>query len=299
MEILRGVTFHQKKSAVSLGKFDGIHLGHQLLMNEIIKQEDLVPTVFTFEGMKTEPESLLYSEAEKQYLLEQMGIEREILFPFNDQTKTMSPEHFIQNMLWDSLDARLICVGEDYRFGCKRAGDVAMLERACKKHGCALRVYPKRKDEQGVISSTRIRELIRLGQMQEASKLLGRNFFYLGTVKHGQALGRTIQMPTINILPPPEKVLPPLGVYTSVVTVDGRRFGAVSNLGKKPTVGGKAISLESFLFDFDQNIYGKTVRVDLLEFQRAEQKFDSIEALRAQMEHDKKTAQTNLKGARL
>ena len=137
MEILRGVTFHQKKSAVSLGKFDGIHLGHQLLMNEIIKQEDLVPTVFTFEGMKTEPESLLYSEAEKQYLLEQMGIEREILFPFNDQTKIMSPESFIQNMLWDSLDARLICVGEDYRFGCKRAGDVAMLERACKKHGCA------------------------------------------------------------------------------------------------------------------------------------------------------------------
>ena len=94
-------------------------------------------------------------------------------------------------------------------------------------------------------------------------------------------------------------MLPPLGVYTSVVTVDGRRFGAVSNLGKKPTVGGKAISLESFLFDFDQNIYGKTVRVDLLEFQRAEQKFDSIEALRAQMEHDKKTAQTNLKGVRL
>ena len=135
MEILRGVTFHQKKSAVSLGKFDGIHLGHQLLMNEIKKQEDLVPTVFTFEGMKTEPESLLYSEAEKQYLLEQMGIEREILFPFNDQTKIMSPESFIQNMLWDSLDARLICVGEDYRFGCKRAGDVAMLERACKKHG--------------------------------------------------------------------------------------------------------------------------------------------------------------------
>ena len=180
-----------------------------------------------------------------------MGIEREILFPFNDQTKIMSPESFIQNMLWDSLDARLICVGEDYRFGCKRAGDVAMLERACKKHGCALRVFPKRKDEQGVISSTRIRELVRLGQMQEASKLLGRNFFYLGTVKHGQALGRTIQMPTINILPPAEKVLPPLGVYTSVVTVDGRRFGAVSNLGKKPTVGGKAISLESFLFDFD------------------------------------------------
>ena len=98
MERLRGVTFHQKKSAVSLGKFDGIHLGHQLLMNEIIKQEDLVPTVFTFEGMKTEPESLLYSEAEKQYLLEQMGIEREILFPFNDQTKIMSPESFIQNI---------------------------------------------------------------------------------------------------------------------------------------------------------------------------------------------------------
>ena len=93
MEILRGVTFHQKKSAVSLGKFDGIHLGHQLLMNEIIKQEDLVPTVFTFEGMKTEPESLLYSEAEKQYLLEQMGIEREILFPFNDENNVTGKFH--------------------------------------------------------------------------------------------------------------------------------------------------------------------------------------------------------------
>lgn len=97
-----------------------------------------------------------------------------------------------------------------------------------------------------MISSTRIRELIRLGQMQEASKLLGRNFFYLGTVKHGQALGRTIQMPTINILPPPEKVLPPLGVYTSVVTVDGRRFGAVSNLGKNQRLEAKRSVWKAF-----------------------------------------------------
>lgn len=98
-----------------------------------------------------------------------------------------------------------------------------------------------------MISSTRIRELIRLGQMQEASKLLGRNFFYLGTVKHGQALGRTIQMPTINILPPPEKVLPPLGVYTSVVTVDGRRFGAVSNLGKNQRLEAKRSVWKAFI----------------------------------------------------
>lgn len=295
MEILRGTTFHQKKSAVSLGKFDGIHLGHQLLMNEIIKQQQLVPTVFTFDGMKTEPGSLLYSQREKQYVLEQIGIQREIIFPFNDQTKTMSPERFIQDMLWDSLDARLICVGEDFRFGSKRAGDVTLLKEACAKRGCALHVFPKLTDQQGVISSTRVREMIRQGKMQDAAKLLGRNFFYLGTVEHGKALGRTIQMPTINIVPAPEKVLPPLGVYTAIALVDGRTYGAVSNLGRKPTVGGTSISLETFLFDFDEDIYGKTVRVDLLQFQRAEQKFDTIEALRAQMEIDKKNARANLK----
>lgn len=291
MEIQRGLDFHMQNSVVSLGKFDGIHRGHRLLLERILKEEG-ISTVFTFGGMQGEQ---IYTEEEKRLLLEQMGIQREVIFPFTEENKKMSPEQFVNEILWDKMDARFICVGEDFRFGSKRAGDVRFLRKACEEHGCRLQVYPKLEDEQGIISSTRIRELIREGDMKQAAKLLGEPWFFLGEVQHGRALGRDMGMPTANIVPQEGKILPPYGVYTAKVIVHGKPYYGVTNVGKKPTVGGSVVGLETCIFDFDQDIYGEQIIVQLLQFQRSERKFDSLEALQTQMQADKKQAMDNAK----
>lgn len=289
MEIQRGLDFHMQNSVVSLGKFDGIHRGHRLLLEQILKEEG-ISTVFTFEGMQGEQ---IYTEEEKRLILQQMGIQREVIFPFTEENKKMSPEQFVHEILWDKMDARFICVGEDFRFGSKRAGDVQYLRKECKERGCRLHVYPKLEDEQRVISSTVIRELIREGDMKRAAKLLGEPWFFLGMVQHGRALGRDMGMPTANIVPQEGKILPPYGVYTARVIIHGETYYGVTNVGKKPTVDGSAIGLETSIFEFDRDIYGEQIIVQLLQFQRSERKFDSLEALQEQMQTDKKQAMDN------
>lgn len=291
MEIQRGLDFHMQNSVVSLGKFDGIHRGHRLLLEQILKEEGN-STVFTFEGMQGEQ---IYTEEEKRLILQQMGIQREVIFPFTEENKKMSPEQFVHEILWDKMDARFICVGEDFRFGSKRAGDVQYLRNACKERGCRLHVYPKLEDEQRVISSTVIRELIREGDMKRAAKLLGEPWFFLGMVQHGRALGRDMGMPTANIVPQEGKILPPYGVYTARVIIHGETYYGVTNVGKKPTVDGTAVGLETSIFEFDRDIYGEQIIVQLLQFQRSERKFDSLEALQKQMQTDKKQAMDNAK----
>ncbi|MCH5267424.1 MAG: bifunctional riboflavin kinase/FAD synthetase [Lachnospiraceae bacterium] len=286
MEIQRGLSLHMENSALSLGKFDAIHRGHRLLLKEILQPGNGVPTVFTFERNPGETERYIYSQQEKNHLLQDLGVVREVLFPFDEETKSMLPEKFIDEILWKKMDVRFICVGEDFRFGRNREGDVELLRRACEKHGCRLKVYNKLADERGIISSTRIRNLLQGGDVEKANALLGTPFFFLGEVVHGEALGRSLQIPTANLIPAPEKILPQLGVYTSRITVQGKRYGGVTNIGKKPTVGGTRVGVETSIFDFDREIYGEEIKVELLKFQRPEQKFPDMEALRTQMEKD-------------
>lgn len=289
MEIIKGLDFKIENSAVSLGKFDGFHRGHRLLLDRILAQKELHSTVFTFDGILKDKQ--IYLETEKRMLLERLGVEREVIFPFCEETKIMAPEVFIREILVKRMDAKLICVGEDFHFGRGRLGDVSMLSDGAEKYGYELCVFPKMKEAGEVISSTRIRRELADGRIETANGLLGEPYFVSGEVMHGNALGRTIGMPTANLLPEEQKLLPVYGVYATRVEVDGQTYAGVTNVGMKPTVGADRVSVETTLLNFDGNLYGKRITVYFLYFLRPEQKFDSLEELKDQIERDKEEAE--------
>lgn len=293
MEIYEGLDFTVKNSAVSLGKFDGIHRGHRALLREILSRQGLAATVFTFgvaRGNGVMPKQQIYSKREQQIILQRIGIQREIIFPFCEETKKISAEEFIEKILVEKLDTRYICVGEDFRFGSGRRGGVELLERCAGQYGYELTVLPKLEEEHEVISSTRIRWELSVGKLEKVNELLGEPYFICGEVVHGNALGRTIQMPTANQMPEAGKVLPVFGVYATTVVVDGECYPGVTNIGLKPTVGAEDASVETHLLDFDGDLYGREIIVSFHHFIRREKKFAGIDALRIQMEKDKKRA---------
>ncbi len=288
MEIIKGLDFWMKESSVSLGKFDGIHQGHRSLLKNVLQQEKLIPTVFTFESNPAV--SKIYTQDEKNWILDQMGIKREIIFPFNEETKHMAPEEFIDEILIKRMDVRHICVGTDFRFGRNREGDIHTLERFQDKYHYRLSIIPKLTLKNEIISSTLIRNLMDQGNLPRVNELLGAPYFVMGEVLHGNALGRTMNMPTANILPDGEKKLLPYGVYATIIQVRDKQYFGVTNVGKKPTIGEYAVGVETFIMDFQENIYGETIQVFFHDFIREERKFDGIEALHQQIEKDKETA---------
>lgn len=289
MEIIKGLDFKIENSAVSLGKFDGFHRGHRLLLDRILEHPKFHATVFTFDGILNGKQ--IYLEEEKRSLLERLGVEREVLFPFSEKTRSMTPETFIREMLVNRMDAKLICVGEDFHFGKDRRGDVDMLSKYAPQYGYELCVFPKIKEDGEVISSTRIRGELAQGRIEKANRLLGDPYFVRGEVVHGNALGRTIGMPTANLLPGEQKLLPAYGVYATRVEADGKIYGGVTNVGVKPTIGADRANVETTLLHFDGDLYGKQITVYFLEFLRPEQRFDSLEELKAQMSRDKAKAE--------
>lgn len=288
MEIIRGLDFTLKNSSVSLGKFDGIHRGHRFLLDRIKEQKEYIPTVFTFE---TNPSvSKIYTQKEKDRILENMGIAREIIFPFNETTKSMSPEAFIEEILVKQMDAKYICVGKDFRFGKNRAGDIHTLEAYQETFGYQLETYDKLTYADEIISSTRVRDLMDSEELPLLNELLGEPYFVMGEVLHGNALGRTMNMPTANLLPDGEKKLLPYGVYATTVRIGDKQYFGVTNIGKKPTIGEYAVGVETYIMDFSRDIYGETIQVFFHDFIRSEYKFENVEALFAQIEKDKEMA---------
>lgn len=288
MDIITGLDFRLKGSSVALGKFDGIHRGHRFLLERITRNKEYVPTVFTFEANRAV--SKIYTQEEKDRILQEMGIGREVIFPFNEKTKQMPPEEFIREILVKRLDVKYICVGEDFRFGRNREGDVHTLADFQEKYHYELAAFPKLTEGGAVISSTRVRGLMEQGELRQVNALLGAPYFVMGEVQHGNALGRTMNMPTANLLPDGEKKLLPYGVYATRVRVGDRLFDGVTNIGRKPTVGEYAVGVETYLMDFKRDIYGERIQVFFYDFIRPEKKFESIEALHEQIERDRETA---------
>ncbi len=193
------------------------------------------------------------------------------------------------------MDARFICVGTDFRFGRDRRGNAGMLKAFAAQYGYTVKIFNKMKSEDGIISSTLIRKKIEDGDIKDANTLLGRTYFIEGTVVHGNALGRRLDMPTANIYPWEGKVLLPSGVYASTLVLDGKRYPSVTNIGRKPTVGSDRTVVETCILDFDKDIYGCRIFVEFHEFLRPEKKFPDIMQLKTQMERDKKKAAEILK----
>lgn len=294
MKIITGLDFKLKNSSVSLGKFDGIHRGHRFLLQEVIGQKQFVPTAFTFEN--NQGISKIYTQEEKNWILQNMGIKQEVIFPFHDETKKMSPEEFVTHILVERMDVKHICVGTDFRFGRNREGDIHTLKHFQEKYGYSLRAVPKLTDKEDIISSTLIRSLMDQGELSRVNELLGAPYFVMGKVLHGNELGRTMDMPTANILPSMDKKLLPYGVYATKVKIRDKFYFGVTNIGKKPTIGEYAAGIETYIKDFHEDIYGETIQVFFYQFIRPERKFENVKVLREQMEKDKKTAYAYLNG---
>ena len=296
MEIIKDINQIQwNKTSVTLGKFDGVHLGHRMLMDKVLEaeQDGCVSTVFTFDKfpsqvLRHQRMTSILLEEEKQQLLEQLGIQRYVLFPFHEKTAAMEPEQFVEEILVKTMKVKHLYVGMDFRFGKGRRGDAALLETLAKQYDFAFEAVKKRLYQGEEVSSTRIRDCIIKGKMEDVTAMLGMPYRLSGEIIHGRSLGHKIGVPTINQTIPEGKIMPLCGVYCAKVTVDEKEYMGIANVGSKPTVQELPVyGLETHLFDCNEDLYGKQVTTELLHFVRPEQKFSSVEELREQLEKDK------------
>lgn len=284
----------KEKTAVTLGKFDGLHRGHKKLLNQVLRkrEEGYLSAIFTFDMppknvLKGTNGRMILTNEERTMLLKKYGVD--ILFecPFTKEIASMDPEQFVVNILIEQMNAGYIVVGSDFKFGHERSGDIYLLDRLSRKYNFKLLVLAKEQYEGRDISSTYIREVLKEGQMELATTLLGYPYFVTGEVVKGKQLGRTLGVPTVNQLPRENKLLPPNGVYASRTVLDGKIYNSMTNIGVRPTVEETQVrNVETYIFDFAEDIYGRDVKVELLSFERPEMKFDSVEALKAQLNAD-------------
>lgn len=301
MKIYAGITeFHiEEPTVVTIGKFDGRHKGHQKLLSAMKAFRDACGykiAVFTFDmapaGVVTgKTQTVITTNEERRANMEKSGIDYLVEYPFNEQVAHMSPEIFVKKILVEQMGAKAVVAGPDCGFGYRRAGNVQLLEKLAPECGYQITIIEKEQDHQRDISSTYIREELERGNMEKVEELLGEPYALHGEVVHGNHLGGPVLgFPTVNILPPPEKQLPPFGVYVSRVLVDGKCYGGVTNVGRKPTVeGNAAVGAETFILDLgeEQDLYGKYIEVQLLNFERPEQKFNTLDELKSRIEQDK------------
>lgn len=285
----------EKPVVVTLGKFDGVHRGHQKLIAIVnVKAEELnaLSVAFTFDRIPlsicpSAQQRFITTNSERKEIMEQLGMDILIEYPFTENFMHTEPETFIEEVLVKKLNAKCVVIGSDFCFGKDRKGNADTISENAQKYGYEAIVVEKEKYEGREISSTFVREELKIGHMETVNVLLNRPYSIKGIVVKGNQFGRTINLPTVNIYPAECKLLPPNGVYSSETIIDGEVFLGVTNIGTKPTVNDSSIiSVETHLFDFDENIYGKTIEVCLKHFQRVEMKFDSVEALKKQIEID-------------
>ncbi|HHV30858.1 MAG: riboflavin biosynthesis protein RibF [Ruminococcaceae bacterium] len=274
-------------SAVALGNFDGLHIGHQQVISRAVaeKEHGLIPTVFTFaanplKDLGGNPGGELITQERKIALLEEMGVEQLYILSFSE-IKDLSPEEFVSGVLEGICRAKRVCCGFNFTFGRGGHGNSTMLTELCEARGIAVSVIEAVLSGGETISSTRIRGLISSGAVDEAAKLLGRPYGYVTQVVHGRRLGRELGTPTLNQAISERLVLPRFGVYVSRVFLRGKEYIGVTNIGVKPTVGSPCALAETWMPEYTgPDFYGETVRVDLIKFLRPEICFSGLEELK-------------------
>lgn len=276
-----------ERTAVSLGIFDGVHIGHRAVLNSA-KKSGLKTAVFTFlsETVTTKGnKGVIYPDKRKLELLKSLGVEY-ILSPSFSDFKDMSAENFVKEVLVGALNAKEVFCGEDFRFGKGAAAGVSELCELCRKYGIKLSVTPPVMYKGQAVSSTRIKNALTGGDISSANDMLHEKFGYFEKVIHGNEIGRTLNFPTINQVIPEKTVLPKFGVYITEAEVSGEVYKGVSNVGVKPTVGNKEPLIETHILNFSGNLYGESLSVRLIKFLREEKKFASLNELKRQVDFD-------------
>lgn len=296
MDYIKGLEAYKdsSKTAVTLGKFDGLHRGHQKLIQKVceLKEKNEVKSVvcaFDMTPLRTKlglPIAGLMTNEERRYHLDNK-VDILVECPFTDEISNMSAEAFIEEILQGLFHAKYIVVGSDFHFGHEKRGNAEMLIKYAEQYGYEVFVIEKESYGDRDISSTYIREELRKGNMQKVNEMLGYAYTVRGSVEHGRKLGRKLGFPTLNVHPAREKLLPPNGVYMDCVQIDGVWYNGIGNVGYKPTVANiERMLIESHLLNYDGNAYEKTVSIQLYHFKRPERRFESIEEMSVQIQQD-------------
>ena len=287
-------------SCVTIGAFDGIHLGHRKVIQALVeqsKQRHLPSVVLSFSphpalvlGKIDHPEYLL-DDQEKCELIADLGVDYLIILPFTNELAKTGADEFVKRLV-DHLHLKVLITGDDFTLGKDREGNLAALDKLGQHYGFDLIHIPELDELGKRISSTYIRELLKQGELTKANHLLGRTFQFSGIVEDGDHRGRKIGFPTANLIPSPERLLPKFGVYATLLRWNKKLYPAVTNVGLRPTYyeDGTQVTIETFILDFEGTLYGQLITLYFIDYIRPELKFPSSEALHLQIEQDIQTA---------
>ena len=293
----------KEKCAVCIGNFDGLHLGHRLIISVLKKeaeQRGLKSVIMTFEPHPfryfNKPINLISTHKKRMDKFLEQETDYLVIAKFNNSLADLSPEQFVKDILVEKLNAALIIVGTDYRFGSSKSGNTSLLAQLGKKYGFQCMFAHKLKDTGGVdISSSRIRSLLEQGYVEEAGRFLSSPYSLDGEVIHGDKIGRTFGYPTIN-LKTVNEMIPAFGVYAAKVKIKSKIYNAMAYIGKRPTINNEpALRVEANIFDFNEEIYGEYAEIILYKYLRSDIKFNSFDELKAQMGKDKREIQAYFK----
>lgn len=289
----------RRPTVLTLGVFDGLHLGHQAIVRTVVERSllaDATPTLITFDPHPRQvlkPETappLLQTFSQKMEGLRLLGIQQVVVLKFDQQLAALSAEDFVQRFIVNGLQAREVYLGKGFAFGNGRRGNIELLQALSQQFGFHAAEVPEVRLRGHRISSTMVRMLLKAGRVNVARRMLGRAYGIEGTITRGHGIGRQLLFPTAN-LELENRVLPVDGVYVTLALVDGTWHRSVTNIGKRPTFGGEPESkVETHLIDFDEDLYGKIIRVRVLHRLRGEKKFSGLDELRAQIAKDRDRA---------
>jgi len=294
MKYINNENFNLKNTVVSIGIFDGIHQGHQKLILQNKKsaiENNLSSVALTF---SPHPRTVIFDEnipsiltsLEKRRIFSEFSLDYFIEYPFNMEFSKLNPDDFFDTIIIKKLGCKIIVVGEGYRFGAKQRGDIKYLKKLCDNAGIILETAAHVNDGDVKISSSSIRKLIAKSDFETAERYLTRPYFITGVVLKGKQLGNTIGFPTANLILPQNKLLPTNGVFATKVIIDGKEYIGATNVGNNPTVDGKFITVETFVINFNEEIYDKEIKVLFNKKIREEMKFPSLDELKKQINND-------------
>ena len=290
----------QQPTVLTIGTFDGVHLGHQKIVERVVttaRQEGLLATVFTFfphprmvvqhdKGLK-----LIHTLEEKKQLLQQLGVDLLVVQPFNEAFAQLTAEEFVSTILVEHLNVKKVIIGYDHRFGRNRTANIDDMRLFGKKYGFAVEEISVQEVDEVSVSSTKIREALNKGDVTTAEHYLGTPYSLTGRVVHGLKLGRTLGYPTANIQVTEEyKLIPKDGVYAVYSYIGARKVYGMMSIGKNPTIEGKGASIEVYFFDFNGDLYDQKLTIEFVQYLREEQKFATIDLLKKQLQDDETAA---------
>lgn len=296
MEIIKINNYKEKrfKTAIALGNFDGVHLGHQSLINSMIKaanNEGLKSSILLFENhtkniIDGKGPKLLTSWDQKLRIFSELGVDLVYSTIFDKNIMVLSPEEFVKNILIGQLNVKLVTVGYDYKFGHKASGNIETLIELAKKYDFKLNIIEAQGKDKEIISSTKIRGFLTDGNPLGARDMLGRNYLLEGRVVHGKSLGKVLGYPTANLELLDNFLIPKSGVYLTNTIIEGQKYKSVTSIGKNPTFDDPHLKIESHIIGFEREIYEEKIEVEFLEYIRDQIKFENLDDLKEQIKKD-------------